>query len=54
MYRKQIEEYIDSHCQDMVDDIFTLCRVNSERTAPEEGKPYGCIYRRWCCDCDAF
>ena len=41
MYRKQIEEYIDSHCQDMVDDIFTLCRVNSERTAPEEGKPYG-------------
>ena len=37
MYRKQIEEYIDSHCQDMVDDIFTLCRVNSERTAPEEG-----------------
>ncbi len=41
MYRKQIEEYIDSHCQDMVEDIFTLCRINSEKAEAEEGKPYG-------------
>ncbi|MCI8516266.1 MAG: M20 family metallopeptidase [Hungatella sp.] len=41
MYRKEIEAYIDSHSKEMVEDIFTLCRINSEKTASEEGKPYG-------------
>lgn len=41
MYRKRIEEYIDSHRQEMLDDICLLCRINSERSAYQEGKPYG-------------
>lgn len=41
MYKKQIEEYIDSHKQQMVDDICLLCRINSEKSAYQEGKPYG-------------
>ena len=41
MYRKQIEEYMDSHVQEMVEDISTLCRINSEKTQAEEGKPFG-------------
>lgn len=41
MYRKQIEEFIDSHSQEMVEDIFTLCRVNSEKMPAREGQPYG-------------
>ena len=41
MYRKQIEEYIDNHSQEMIEDIFTLCRINSEKMPAEEGKPYG-------------
>ena len=39
--RKQIEEYIDSHVKEMVEDIFALCRINSEKMQAEEGKPFG-------------
>lgn len=31
MYRKEIEEYIDSHKDQMIEDICTLCRINSEK-----------------------
>jgi len=41
MYRKEIDEYIDSHVQEMMEDICVLCRINSERTAAREGMPYG-------------
>ena len=41
MYRKEIEEYIDSHIQEMVEDICVLCRINSEKMPAEEGMPYG-------------
>ncbi len=41
MYRKEIEEYIDSHIQEMVEDICVLCRINSEKMPVEEGMPYG-------------
>ena len=41
MYRKQIEEFIDSHSREMVEDIFALCRINSEKMPAEEGMPYG-------------
>ena len=27
MYKKEIEQYIDSHRQEMLDDICTLCRI---------------------------
>lgn len=41
MYRKEIEAYIDSHRQEMLDDICALCRINSEKMPYTEGKPYG-------------
>ncbi len=41
MYRKEIDAYLDSHTSQMVEDIFTLCRINSERMPKEEGMPYG-------------
>lgn len=41
MYRKEIDAFIDSHVQEMVEDIFALCRVNSERMPAKEGMPYG-------------
>lgn len=41
MYRKEIEEYIESHKQEMLEDICTLCRINSEKMPYKEGMPYG-------------
>lgn len=41
MYRKKIEEYINNHTQEMIEDIFTLCRINSEKAPYEEGMPFG-------------
>lgn len=40
-YRKEIEAFIDSHKEEMIGDICTLCRINSEKTPYVEGKPYG-------------
>ena len=31
MYRKEIEGFIDSHRDEMIEDICTLCRINSEK-----------------------
>ena len=33
MYREKIEAYIDAHRQEMLEDICTLCRINSEKMA---------------------
>lgn len=41
MYKQKIEEYIDAHRQEMLDDICMLCKINSEKAAYQEGKPYG-------------
>ncbi len=41
MYRKEIEAFIDGHKEEMIQDIFTLCRINSEKMPYEEGMPYG-------------
>lgn len=40
-YRDQIEAYIEAHKKEMVQDIFTLCRIDSEKMEASEGKPYG-------------
>lgn len=40
-YKKQIEQYIDAHRQEMIEDICCLCRINSEKTCYQEGRPYG-------------
>ncbi len=39
MYRKQIEEYIDNHSQEMIEDIFTLCRINSGKALWPRSRP---------------
>lgn len=41
MYKRQIEEYIDAHRSQMLEDICALCRINSEKSAYQEGRPYG-------------
>ena len=41
MYRNEIEGFIDSHREEMIEDICTLCRINSEKMPYVEGKPYG-------------
>ena len=41
MYKKKIEQYIEAHKQEMLDDICALCSINSERSAYQEGDPFG-------------
>ncbi len=41
MYKNKIESYIEAHKQEMITDICTLCRINSERSSYQKGKPYG-------------
>lgn len=41
MYREKIDAYIDAHVEEMIEDIFELCRINSERMPAEEDMPYG-------------
>ncbi len=41
MYKEKIDKYIEEHKQEMLDDICTLCRINSERSAYQEGNPFG-------------
>ncbi len=41
MYREEIENYIDSHRGEMLEDIKSLCRINSEKMPYQEGMPYG-------------
>lgn len=40
-YREIIESYIDSHKEEMLNDIKALCRINSEKMPYREGMPYG-------------
>ena len=41
MYREQIDHYIDSHRDEMIEDLKALVRINSQRMEPKEGMPYG-------------
>lgn len=41
MYREQIDRYIDTHKEEMIEDLKTLVRIDSQRTAAREGMPYG-------------
>ena len=41
MYKDKIDKYIEAHKQEMLDDICTLCRINSERSPYQEGNPFG-------------
>ena len=39
MYREQIDHYIDTHKEEMIEDLKTLVRIDSQRTAAKEGMP---------------
>lgn len=41
MYREKIDQFIDAHVDEMIEDISALCRINSEKMPYVEGKPYG-------------
>ena len=41
MYRKQIDQYIDNHKEQMLEDLKELVRINSIKGEASEGKPYG-------------
>ncbi len=41
MYREKIDAYIDSKKDEMIEDLKTLVRINSQRGRSEEGKPFG-------------
>lgn len=41
MYKEKIDAFINSHRQELIEDICELCRINSEKTAGEEDMPFG-------------
>lgn len=41
MYKEKIENFMEQHRQEMLDDICELCRINSEKMPAEEDMPYG-------------
>lgn len=41
MYREQIEEYFDKNSKQMLEDIFTLIRIRSDKEPAEDGMPFG-------------
>ena len=41
MYKQKIAAYLEEHRQEMVEDIFTLCRIDSARSEAKEDMPYG-------------
>ena len=40
-YDDQIRAWIEAHKEEMIEDLFTLCRIPSVRGEAEEGAPYG-------------
>ena len=41
MYKEKIDAYIDSKRDEILGDLMTLVRINSQRGEPKEGMPYG-------------
>lgn len=41
MYREKIDAYIDSKKDEMIEDLKTLVRIDSQRGRAKEGKPFG-------------
>ena len=41
MYRDKISAYIDAHRREMIEDIFTLCRIESDKQPYQAGMPFG-------------
>lgn len=41
MYRNQIDAFIDAHKEEMIEDLKTLVRINSQKGEAKEGMPFG-------------
>ena len=41
MYREQIDNFIDSKKEEMLEDLKSLVRINSQRGEASPGKPFG-------------
>lgn len=41
MYRKKLEEYMENHKEEMLEDLKTLVRIDSTRGEKKDGKPFG-------------
>lgn len=41
MYKEKLDAYIDSHKDEIIEDVKKLVRINSQRTEALPGKPYG-------------
>lgn len=41
MYREKLDSFIENHKEEMLEDLKTLVRIDSQRGAAEEGKPFG-------------
>ena len=41
MYQEQIKKYMKDHKQEMLEDMSTLCRINSEKMSYKVGMPFG-------------
>ena len=41
MVKEKIEAYMEAHRQEMIEDICTLCRINSEKMPYKPGMPFG-------------
>lgn len=41
MYKEQIDHYIDTHKEEMIEDLKTLIRIDSQKTEAKPGMPYG-------------
>ena len=41
MYRKQIDAWIDSKQDEMIEDLMSLIRIDSQKGEAAPGKPYG-------------
>lgn len=41
MYKKQVDAFIDAHVNEMLEDIKTLCSIDSTKDTYREGMPYG-------------
>lgn len=41
MYKEKLDAYIDAHKEDMLEDLKTLVRINSQKGEAQPGKPFG-------------
>ena len=41
MYKEKLDAYIDAHIEDMLEDLKTLVRIDSQKAEASEGKPFG-------------